>query len=242
MMKLTSFVFLALLFFSCKPLSRSIEETLSTDSASVKQKPAASPADRDAMGFTKAESSAITKIVSSSISIITSHTAKHSLRHMEQKSTGFLTDTIRLLRAERALKKLPRYVGKKMYIYSTISFFDDGRIFIMLQHPSNPKYVDNYQYGNGKWSAAGPQQLSVMDDVQGRLTPLTKLKFVYVTRVARVYNQKAMEIEGAEPLSNTYISIWKNEIRWFPVSISGSRERYAIGFNAEGILERFGRE
>eukprot|EP01133_Synstelium_polycarpum_P004835 gene4835-5622_t len=97
---------------------------------------------------------------------------------MEQKSTGFLTDTIRLLRAERALKKLPRYVGKKMYIYSTISFFDDGRIFIMLQHPSNPKYVDNYQYGNGKWSAAGPQQLSVMDDVQGRLVPLTKLKFV----------------------------------------------------------------
>ncbi|QSW89307.1 hypothetical protein J0383_00485 [Flavobacterium endoglycinae] len=144
-----------------------------------------------------------------------------------------------LQKAEEELKKLPQYAGKEIFVYSTVYFYNYRSINVLLQHPKNPKYVDTYEYKDGKWSEPRPVQLSVHDDIKGRLVPLSKINFVNASKVAEIYNQKASEIEGAEPLTSVYISIWKNQIKWYPTSIHGSRERYSIQFNDDGSLKEF---
>jgi len=208
------FVLWAFVFLSCRQISESIDETLNpVDSVADKQKPV------------------------TTVSTTTSTT--HSVVHREGENIGFLTDTLKLLQAEVLLQKLPQYAGKEIYVYSSASFFDDGRIFIALQHPTNPKYVDNYQYEKGKWTGPKPEQLSVKDDIKDRLVPLSQMNFVNVARVCRNYNEKASEIEGAKPITHIYFSVWNNRIQWFPNSISGSRERYSIEFNTDGTLKSF---
>lgn len=157
----------------------------------------------------------------------------------EEKKTNLLTDLKTLEKAENDLKKLPQYKGKEIFLYSTLYFYNDGRINAMLQHPENPKYIDTYEFNDGKWSTPKPVQLSVRDDVQGRLVSLNKISFVNAAKVAQVYNEKAKEVEGAQPATSIYISIWDNKIRWYPSSISGSRERYSIQFNDDGSLNSF---
>ncbi|HWW39285.1 hypothetical protein [Pedobacter sp.] len=214
MRKWSMFVLWIFAFLSCRQISKSIDETLNpVDSIADKQKPV------------------------TNVSTTTSTT--HSIVHREGENIGFLKDSVNLLRAEVLLKKLPQYTGKEIYVYSSASFFDDGRIFIALQHPTNPKYVDNYQYEKGKWTGPKPEQLSVKDDIKDRLVPLSLMKFVNVARVCRNYNEKASEIEGVKPITHIYFNVWKNRIQWFPNSISGSRERYSIEFNTDGTLKSF---
>ncbi|WP_316836082.1 hypothetical protein [Pedobacter nutrimenti] len=217
MRKWSVFVLWIFAFLSCRQISKSIDETIDpVDSVADKQK------------------------LVSAASTTTSTT--HSIVHREGENIGFLKDSVNLLRAEVLLKNLPQYTGKEIYVYSSVSFFDDGRIFIALQHPINPKYVDNYQYEKGKWTGPKPEQLSVKDDIKDRLVPLSLMKFVNVARVCRNYNEKALDIEGAKPVTHIYLSIWNNRVQWFPNSISGSRERYSIEFNNEGTLKSFKRE
>ncbi len=153
--------------------------------------------------------------------------------------TNLLTDAATLKKAEEELKKLPQYKGKEMFVYSTLYFYNDGRINVLLQHPENPKYIDTYEFKDGKWSEPIPVQLSVHDDIKGRLVSLDKISFVNAAKVAQIYNEKAEEVEGAQPTTSVYISIWKNEIKWFPTTINGSRERYSIQFNEDGSLKEF---
>lgn len=157
----------------------------------------------------------------------------------EKKEVNLLTDLKTLEKAEAELKKLPQYKGKEMFVYSTLYFYGDGRINSMLQHPENPKYVDTYEFRDGKWSEAMPVQLSVRDDVKGRLFPLNKISFVTAAKVAQVYNEKTKQVEGAKPATSVYISVWENKIRWYPSSINGSRERYSIEFTDDGSLKSF---
>jgi hypothetical protein len=79
----------------------------------------------------------------------------------------------------------------------------------------------------------------VRDDIKGRLVSLNKVRFVNAAKVAEIYNKKAQEIEGAKPLTSTYLTIWNNQIRWYPTTINGSRERYSIQFNDDGSLKSF---
>nr|WP_199081718.1 hypothetical protein [Pedobacter sp. ASV19] len=214
MRKWSVFIMGGFMVLSCRQISKSIDETINPiDSVADKQKPV------------------------TTVSTTTSTT--HSVTHQEGESTGFLTDTLKLLQAADLLRKLPQYAGKEIYVYSSASFFDDGRIFIALQHPTNPKYVDNYQYEKGKWTGPRPEQLSVKEDIKNRLVPLSQMSFINVCRIGRIYNKKASEIEGATPVTHIYVNIWNNIIQWFPNTISGSRERYLIEFNTNGTLKSF---
>lgn len=148
----------------------------------------------------------------------------------------------RLLKAEKALRSLPQYAGKEIFIYSSIHFYNDGSIRTMLQHPENPEYIDSYVYKNGAWSAPRPEQVSIKDRIASRLVSLDKIYFATAAKVASTYNEKAAGIEGARPLTSVYISIWDNRVRWYPGTINGSREKWAIDFDEDGGLKRFERE
>ena len=220
-----------LLFLSCKQVSKSIDETFeTTDTVAGKD---VEKRNTEPLKNTQPD---VQEIINTALE---KHATVLSEHHTEEKTIAFLTDTNALKNAEGSLRKLPQYAGKEIFIYATLYFYNDGTINVMLQHPENPKYIDAYEFRNNKWSDPRPIQLSVHDDIKGRLVSLNKTSFVNAAKVTAIYNKKAQEIEGAKPLSSAYISIWNNQIRWFPTTINGSREKYAIQFNEDGSLKSF---
>ena len=143
-----------------------------------------------------------------------------------------------LEKAERELVNLPQYSGKEIQIYQSVHFDGDGRIRLMLQHPENPKYVDAYEYENGKWSAPKPIQ-TTSGNIERRLVPLNQINFSSALTVLQAYNQKVLQVEGAKPTTHVYLSFWDGRIRWFPGTINGTRERYSIDFEPNGTLKNF---
>jgi len=231
MKKLILLIICGSFFLSCDQISKSIDETFKPGDTLVgkeKQKPA--------LDASRNDQPDVQTIINS---VIEQHKTVQSQIHVESKNVNFLTNTGKLEKAEEALRKLPQYAGKEIFVYSIAYFYDDGVINIMLQHPANPKYVDSYDYKDDKWSGPRPVQLSVKDDVQKRLVSLNKIKFVNVAKMTGIYNKKALEIEGAQPITSAYVSIWGNEVQWYPTNINGSRERYSIQFNEDGSLRTF---
>jgi hypothetical protein len=176
-----------------------------------------------------------TVVVSSTTTTVTS-----SSTHTEKKD--FLHNTAALNAAEQALRRLPAYAGKNIYLYNTIHFYDNGRIVAQLQHPQRPDYVDEYDFHDGAWEGPKPVQLSVHDDVKGSLVRLDSLHFENVAGVYRSYTTKAASIEGAAPVDYIYALIRDGGFSWYPIRINGSRERYAISYNPDGSVKSFFRE
>jgi hypothetical protein len=81
--------------------------------------------------------------------------------------------------------------------------------------------------------------MSVRDKIESRLLPLDRLSFSNVARVTKTYNEKAAEVEGAKPATSTYVMVWDKEMRWYPTTVDGSRERYTIQFNDDGTLKTY---
>ncbi|ASK29060.1 hypothetical protein CEY12_02600 [Chryseobacterium sp. T16E-39] len=227
-----------ILLISCDQISKSIKDTLKSapvDSTAYVEREEEAPKSP----FDPAVERQIDQAQRLVNTIMEKNHPTHVQHPKEGKNTNFLTNEQKLNKAEEALKKLPQYMGKEIFVYSTISFYDDGRIHLMLQHPKNPEYVDNYDYKDGNWSEPTPEQLSVKDDIKTRLVSLNKIPFSNIARAATIYKEKSSKIEGAEPITNIYISVWKNTLRWYPSSISGSRERYSIELNENGTLKKF---
>ncbi|MCP2029680.1 hypothetical protein L1276_004874 [Flavobacterium sp. HSC-32F16] len=215
------------LFLGCEQISKSINETFSpNDSVVSKQSNSDVKNEVQEVDVQKNINDAVDR-----------HNAAQN--QLETKTIVLLKDTNELSKAEETLKKLPQYAGKEIFVYSTLYFYNDGRINVMLQHPENKKYVDAYEYKNGVWSDPKPVQLSIRDEVQKRLVSLNTIRFINAAKVFEIYNKKAEEVEGASPAANVYISIWDNKIKWYPSSINGSRERYSIQFNDDGSLKTF---
>ncbi|PWB20586.1 hypothetical protein [Flavobacterium sp. HTF] len=231
MKKLYILTICSLLSFSCEQVSKSITETITPTDTIIARKTT-----NPAVQATEIKPPNVDSIIKTTIE---SHTTTYTETHIEGKGTDFLIHTEALQKAEDALRKLPQYTGKEIFIYSTLYFYNDGTINVMLQHPENPKYIDAYAYKENKWSAPSPVQLSVRDDIKSRLVSLNKVRFVNAAKVVEIYNKKAQEIEGAKPLTSTYLSIWNNQIRWYPTTINGSRERYSIQYNDDGSLKTF---
>ena len=231
MKKLIALMICSQILFSCKQISKSVEETF---------KPNDSVANKAAQDKpTENEDQIDTETKTSSSTTVETHTSTYTETHVEGKATGFLTNAGQLMKAENELRKLPQYLGKEIFIYSNINFYNDGRITVMLQHPQNPKYVDNYEYNAGKWSVPKPKQLSVRDDVKSELVSLNKVPFLNVAKVTHICNEKASHIEGAKASDHTYIAVFNNQIEWYPMNINGTRERYYIQFNPDGTLKEF---
>lgn len=219
------------LFLSCEQISKSIDDTFKTGDTLVRKE--TNKPNTETIVNTQIDVQQIIKTA------LETHSVIQTQQHIEGKSVDFLTNTTELEKAEQALRKLPQYAGKEIFVYSTLYFYDSGTINVMLQHPENPKYVDVYEYEDNKWSVPRPLQLSVRDDVKKRLVSLDKIKFTNVAKLTAIYNKKATEIEGAQPLTSAYVSIWDNEMRWYPTTINGSREKYSIQFNNDGTLKSF---
>jgi len=166
-------------------------------------------------------------------------TQNANLEKTEVKPGKAVLSVAELAKAEEQLRKLPQYRNKEIVVYESVHFYGDGSIKLSLQHPENPKYVDAYQYKNGKWSEPEPV---LARNIERRTFPLNKMHFADAHKVIKIYNEKATEIEGAAPTTSAYISIWDEGMRWFPGSINGTRERYDIQFNNDGTLKRFRRE
>lgn len=154
----------------------------------------------------------------------------------------FLSDTLALGKAEQSLRKLPQYNGKKIRLYDDIHFYDDGRVMLNLQHPENPEYIDAYEYDDGVWSEPKPVQISIRTNLQSKLFDLDRIKFRTVSTIMNNYNEKAATIEGAKPVNHVYGIVWDGEFIWYPRSINGSRQRFAIDFNLDGSVKMFRRE
>lgn len=151
----------------------------------------------------------------------------------ESVNTNFLKDAKSLEKAQQALQKLPQYDGKKIIVYSKIHFYKDGRITLMLQNPVNSKYVDEYQYKNEIWSAPSPVLLSdfYLKSYKDNTVFLDEIKFTDVAKLATIYEKKAKNVEGAEPLNHIYILTWSNKkLRWYPRGVKGSRETFPLNF------------
>ena len=174
------------------------------------------------------------------------------LHHIEPQNNDSKKETItpkkRLLtinelkQAETKLKQLPQYLNKEIMFFQTVYFYKDGTIRIMLQHPENPEYIDEYTYHNGKWSAPKACTGNRSRSVARRLFPLNKVDFENGVKVIQTYNEKASQVEGAKPSNDVYISVWDDRLRWFPTTINGTRERYDIQFNIDGSLKSFRKE
>ncbi|MBO9673151.1 MAG: hypothetical protein J7577_06890 [Sphingobacteriaceae bacterium] len=155
------------------------------------------------------------------------------------KTKKGLLSTADLALAQEQLKRLPQYRNKDIIVYQSVHFYDNGSINLMLQHPVNPKYADAYEYRDGAWSAPKPV---LARDIERRTFPLSGMHFSDARKVLKIYNEKAAQVEGAAPTSSVYISIWDDNIRWFPGSINGTRERFDIHFNPDGTLKSFRQE
>ncbi|MEH3113946.1 hypothetical protein [Pedobacter terrae] len=155
------------------------------------------------------------------------------------KTKKGLLSTAELAFAQEQLKKLPQYRNKEIIVYQSVHFYDNGSINIMLQHPVNLKYADAYEYRDGVWSAPKPV---LARDIESRTFPLSKMRFEDARKVIKIYNEKVTQIEGAVPTTSAYVSIWDNDMRWFPASINGTRERFDIQFNNNGTLKSFRKE
>lgn len=169
---------------------------------------------------------------------------------VSQKSTSqasatepdFLRDTVALEKAEQALRNLPQFNGKQIRLYNDVHFYDDGRVMLNLQHPENPEYIDAYTYDDGLWGEPKPVQISVRTDLKSKLFELDKMKFKTVATIVKNFNEKAASIEGAKAASHVYGIVWDGQFMWYPRTIDGSRQRYAIDFNLDGSVKLYKRE
>jgi hypothetical protein len=228
-MKYAILIITIITFSGCKQISRSVEETFHPADSVMNKRETETPDEYEYTGTTK---------ISGQITI-NSTTTTYSYEHKKGKHIPLLTDTSQLARAEKALKNLPQYANKVIYIYSTVYFYADGNIMAMLQNPTNPAYIDSYNYKDGVWSKPQPVQLSIKDDIRSKLIPLNKFHFVNAAKVAGIYKEKAAQIEGAKTTADVYIYIFDNIPTWYPTLINGSRERYSIQFNTDGSLRSF---
>lgn len=230
-MKQLIFILICIAFIlSCKQISQSVKETINPNDSVINKRT------KDNDPDTSGKYTGITKTTSTTTSTTQIDTIVRTYQQL--LSTGFLTDARKLEQAEMALRKLPQYAGKEIFLYATVHFFDNGLILAKLQNPYNPKYVDAYRY-IGTWSGPTPEPQSVNNNIQSQLISLNTFRFSNVAKVARIYKEKALKIEGATPLSLVFITIRNNQINWFPNYITGSRSMYAIGFNTDGTLKSF---
>src|SRR5690606_24963604 len=137
--------------------------------------------------------------------------------------TGFVTNGEALAEAEQALRSLPQYQHTPIYLYGDIHFYDDGRIAAKLQHPTNPEYVDAYDYDNGTWSNPQAVQLSVNDGLESKLVALDSVPFSTAATVVQHYNEKAATVAGARGTDHVYLIIRYGIARWYPQQIDGTR-------------------
>ncbi|WP_292010116.1 hypothetical protein [Chryseobacterium sp.] len=161
-------------------------------------------------------------------------------RNNTKKEKGILTaDIVQLEDAENALRSLPQFTGKSIFVYKSVHFYDDGRISIQIQNPENSEYVDEYWYQNGHWKRPEPLRLSKNEDIKADLINLNKIPFKNANNVYNVITEKKKEIKNLDQNYTLYAIVRKGKILWYPTSIKNERSTYSITYKENGTLESF---
>lgn len=224
---------------SCRQITKSVEETVHPKDTVANNR------NKSKEEGTSGKYTGTSTRTSGNTVITETHTTTHTEGGVDKKNSDFLTDTKALQQAETALKNLPQYAGKEILVYSYIYFRSSGNISLILRNPVQPKYLDRYEYSNGEWSKPAPVPVSIKDNIENMMVPLSKINFATVAKVAGIYNEKAAEIEGAEPTTDFFVYLSNHEINWTPTmhnKLTGSRARYSIEFNSDGTLKKFKQE
>ena len=159
-----------------------------------------------------------------------------------KKERGFAADKQHLHEVEVALRQLPQFENKPIYVYQSIHFYDNYRVLLQVQNPDNPDYVDEYYYANGQWHEPKPIVLSKNAKIEQDLVSLDEIPFVNANNVYEALKQKVEEIGGDSSDLTVYVITRKNRVRWYPRTVSNDRSRYAIEFNKDGTLLSFEQE
>lgn len=171
--------------------------------------------------------------------------AKHNATtaSLEQRVFSFdWTNEAIMDSAENALIKHFGVAKGDIHVLGDIHFYDDGRIRLEIQDPHNADHLDEYYYEKGKWQQPKPVVTSVKDPWHERLFALNKIDFRAVSRIAKTFKEKKLEIEGAPDVNHIYLVNINRGLRWYPRSLRGSREMYAVEFELDGKLLLFERE
>jgi hypothetical protein len=153
--------------------------------------------------------------------------------------------------AKQAFKELPRFKGKKINLYKTISFYDDGRIYLTVQDPDTPSHINGYQYhlhkAGGRWTNDGPYKLDHTDyPLQNGLFPLDSFSFSTAAKIVTAYNAKARTVGSNETLDMVeYDHYFAGRGNWnYEEKINGGTNRegveYKILFKDDGSIKYFG--
>lgn len=214
--KFLAFIVTVAVIVSCKDFNKSIKDTLrNNDSLSTEYK-----------GNRNSQSSANSLAVGGA--------AENEMPFTSQKG--------KLAQAEKQLRALPQFAGKSIFIYKLIHFYEDGRIITKLQNPSNPKYIDEYRYENGKWTAPKPVVMYKNDEIQKNLINLDRLPFVNVCNVFDVLYEKRKEIGSTANDYTIFAATQNGELKWYPNTVKNDRAIYKIEYKDDGSLSSFEQE
>lgn len=157
---------------------------------------------------------------------------------------NLLQDAQALQAAEDALKALPQFGGKALNVFQNVKFYGSSRprIEIDIQDPNNPENIDHYTYENGQWSEPQPVKISGGGDMAHNVTPLDQIKFATVAEIAKVWHEKAVEVQAKETEADyIYFSLFvpAQKRSWNTGNIETDRAEYSLTFDQDGKLVNF---
>lgn len=171
-----------------------------------------------------------------------SGTFGEDIEEEEEATVDFLTDKQALIDAKQSLMDLPKFKGKEVMVFQGFFISQDGEFEIELQDPENLDNIDSYSYNEGIWSSPVPVQIFGSGDMSYNLTPLKDLRFDVIPDMVKIYEEKVVGIEGADPhLSDIHFHLWvPSQTRyWSAGFIEGTREEYTLDFNLDGTIKEF---
>ena len=143
-----------------------------------------------------------------------------------------------LEKAENQLRALPEFQGKKIRLYRSTHFYQNGRIITEIQNPDEPRNIDRYTYRDGKWEAPEPVRISLSDKIEEHLIDLDSIPFVNAHKVYQAITEKSAEL-GIEPRETIYVVPRNNKANWYPKTLDTDRSSYRMEFDSQGNLLSF---
>src|SRR5690606_6977625 len=156
----------------------------------------------------------------------------------EKQKVPIASQVEALQKAENQLRELPEFQGKKIRLYRSTHFYQDGRIITEIQNPDEPRNIDRYTYRDGKWEAPQPVRISVSDKIEEHLTDLDSVPFVNANNVYKAVIEKSAEL-GIEPKETIYVIPRNHKANWYPKTLETERSRYRLEFDNQGNLLSF---
>jgi hypothetical protein len=162
----------------------------------------------------------------------------------EHSGSSFLTDAQRLAKAERALRDLPEFKGKPIWLSGDMHMYDNGRIMLSVQDPDTLGNVNAYEYSrDGEWGPGQPVKMTgniTPEMISSSAIPLNKLHFVTVAKMANVYADSARHVGSKTIINHIYYEPDVQE--WYCNDIEAPRANYQMYFNPDGSVKEFRKE